>query len=85
MRLGWGEGRGGGGCLHVGGTLPLCGAVVVVDEVGAAQVVHLLLPSRGQRGQQLLGSLGPRVTGVLPALMDEEGGGGGAQSHKEQL
>jgi len=60
------------GSLHGGGALPLGGAVVVVDKVGAAQVVHLLLPARGQRGQQLLGPRCAWVTGVLPALTHRE-------------
>lgn len=64
--------------LHGGGPLPLGGAVVVVDKVGAAQVVHLLLPARRQGRQQLLGPLGPRVAGVLPALMQP----GVERSHK---
>lgn len=43
--------------VHVGGPFPLCAAVVVVDIVGASQVVHLLLPAWGQWRKQLLGSL----------------------------
>lgn len=34
-----------------GGSVPLCGAVLVVDVVGSAEVVLPLLPARGQRGQ----------------------------------
>ena len=44
----------------------------MVDEVGAAQVVHLLLPARGQRGHQLLGPLVPLLAGLLPALTVQE-------------
>ena len=50
----------------------------MVDEVGAAQVVHLLLPAGGQGRHQLLGPLVPLFTGLLPALMDQE-------PHMEQI
>lgn len=54
--------------VHVGGPFPLCGAVVVVDVIGASQVVHLLLPAWRQRRQQLLRPLGTGVGGLVPAL-----------------
>ena len=59
--------------IHGAGTFPLCSAFVVVDVVGAPEVVHLLLPARGQRGQQLLGPLGARVgrVGHLPPLVTD--------------
>lgn len=54
--------------IHVGGPFPLRGAVVVVDIVGASQVVHLLLPAWRQRRQQLLRPLRTRVCRLVPAL-----------------
>lgn len=54
--------------IHVGGPFPLGGAVVVVDIVGASQVVHLLLPAWRQWRQQLLRPLRTRVCRLVPAL-----------------